>query len=431
MRRIFNQLAIFAMFPLLAWGTENFPPPEFRNGYNFPQYTHPGPRSEMFLLIDVAMLALTLGLAAYFILKMRSRPHLQVLGIFSILYFGFYRQGCVCAVGAIQNVAMSIGQSGYALSFGIAAFFLLPLLVALFMGRVFCGGVCPLGAVQDLLLQRPVRVPSWLEHSLGLLPAVYLGAAVLFAATGSAFVICMYDPFVALFRLSGSITMLICGGALLLLAVFVGRPYCRFLCPYGVLLRVMAPLAKWRMRITHQECVKCHLCADACPFGAIHAPTAPPISRDRYSGRGRLALLLLALPLLVVLGGWLGYHSVGTLYRMHPTVQQAEAALALDRGHFPIDPASPNIALYRHAQSIRRQFLLGGKLFGKVHIYPTMLFGMWLGLIVACKLLWLSRRRQRSEYEIDQAACLSCGRCYQVCPVERVEMPTDIHVPPS
>ena len=51
---------------------------------------------------------------------------------------------------------------------------------------------------------RPVKVPGWLEHALGLIPYVYLGAAVLFAATGSAFVICQYDPFVSFFRLGGS-----------------------------------------------------------------------------------------------------------------------------------------------------------------------------------------------------------------------------------
>jgi hypothetical protein len=49
------------------------------------------------------------------------------------------------------------------------------------------------------VLIRPVAVPGWLESGLRLFAYAYLGAAVLFAATGSAFIICRYDPFVGFF----------------------------------------------------------------------------------------------------------------------------------------------------------------------------------------------------------------------------------------
>ncbi len=49
------------------------------------------------------------------------------------------------------------------------------------------------------MLIRPVAVPGWLESGLRLFAYAYLGAAVLFAATGSAFIICRYDPFVGFF----------------------------------------------------------------------------------------------------------------------------------------------------------------------------------------------------------------------------------------
>ena len=88
------------------------------------------------------------------------------------------------------------------------------------------------------MLLKPVKVPPWLEQALSVLPYIYLGAGVLFAATGSAFIICQYDPFVPIFRMSGRSLMVLCGAALLLLGVFVGRPYCRFLCPYGALLKL-------------------------------------------------------------------------------------------------------------------------------------------------------------------------------------------------
>ena len=50
----------------------------------------------------------------------------------------------------------------------VTATFVLPLVVALFFGRAFCGGVCALGAIQELVVLRPVQVPRRLDRALGL-----------------------------------------------------------------------------------------------------------------------------------------------------------------------------------------------------------------------------------------------------------------------
>ena len=142
------------------------------------------------------MLAASLGVATWLVLGKRSRRGWWRCPCSRWLYFGFYRKGCVCAIGSLQNVALALGDSGYAVPVGVLAFFVLPLAFALFAGRTFCSGVCPHGALQDLVLLKPVKVPAWLEQGLSILPFIYLGAGVLFAATGSAFIICQYDPFI-------------------------------------------------------------------------------------------------------------------------------------------------------------------------------------------------------------------------------------------
>ena len=161
----------------------------------------------------------------------------------------------------------------------MVAFFALPLLVTLFFGRTFCAAVCPLGAVQELTAVKSVRVPGWLDQSLGLIPFIYLGAAVLFAATGTAFLICRYDPYVAFFRLNGNANLVLFGMLLLGIGLFVGRPYCRYLCPYGALLGLLSRFSRWHVSIPPDKCINCRLCEDVCPYGAIDPPTFEPVAR--------------------------------------------------------------------------------------------------------------------------------------------------------
>ncbi len=151
--------------------------------------------------------------------------------------------------------------------------FIITILVfALLFGRVFCSGVCPFGGIQDLVLLKPVRVPRRLDKSLGLLKYVYLAVALWFAtrpADTRDYIICRFDPFVGLFRFSGPGYMLIIGGVLLALSIFVGRAYCRYLCPYGALLAILSRFSWKRVTITPDNELDCGLCTDACPFGAI------------------------------------------------------------------------------------------------------------------------------------------------------------------
>jgi NosR/NirI family transcriptional regulator, nitrous oxide reductase regulator len=116
-------------------------------------------------------------------------------------------------------------------------------------------------------------VPRWLEQALGVIPYLYLGLGVWFAATGGAFVICRYDPFVRHLPIFGQSDdapgRARCSW---LRGLFIGRPYCRFLCPFGVLLKLAAKVSRWHVRITPDICTQCQLCEHSCPFGAIRVP---------------------------------------------------------------------------------------------------------------------------------------------------------------
>jgi ferredoxin len=54
--------------------------------------------------------------------------------------------------------------------------------------------------------------------------------------------------------------------------------------------------------------------------------------------------------------------------------------------------------------------------------YAGAWLGAWVGLVVGVKLISLSIRRRRDEYQPDRGNCVSCGRCFWYCPEEQVRL---------
>ena len=241
-------------------------------GYVTPEVQRPKATSVERQILDLALLAAALGLSAWIVLGKRSRKLALALTIICLVYFGFIREGCICPIGSIQNVTTALIDPNYAIPYFVIGIFMLPLVAALFFGRVFCGGVCALGGIQELVLLKPIEVPPAVDRLLGSFKWIYLGAAVVFAVLPAAsrdFIICRFDPFVGFFRFTGPFHMLVLGGLFLLLGIFVGRPYCRYLCPYGALLSVFSRYAWKSVSITPERELDCGLCQEACPYGAI------------------------------------------------------------------------------------------------------------------------------------------------------------------
>ena len=423
-------LALWAVAP--AFADQRFPPPDFvETNHQIPGTATPAARALILQFVDIGVLAAALGLATWLVYTKRSRKGLVWLSVFSMGYFGFYRNGCICAIGSIQNVALALGDKSYAIPWSALAFFVLPLAVALFAGRSFCAGVCPHGALQDLLLLRPIKLPLWLENGLGLLPYVYLGAGVLFAATGSVFLICQYDPFIPIFRLSGRTLMVTAGIGFLLLSVFVGRPYCRFLCPYGALLKLAATVAKRRVRVTPDTCTQCRLCEHSCPFGAMREPQAAATVRPGLAGdRRRLAWLLVLAPVLIAAGGWLGGRFSLPASRLNATVSLAERFVREKDTPPRTGALSPNDLALERARTNPRELLAGATVIRRRFVFGGWLFGGWIGLVLAAKLISLSLHRQRTDYEPDRGSCFACARCFEFCPNELVRRGVMPAVPP-
>lgn len=406
---------------LLGWhmatfAQDRFPRPEFETGHIYPTNQLPAPRALIWQYIDVAVLIASLIVTTWLALKKRSRQGLIWMSVFSLSYFGFYRQGCICAVGSVQNVSLALFNTGYTIPLTALLFFTIPLLFALAYGRVFCAGVCPLGAIQELTGIKPLKLSKPVEIILAFVPFIYLGIAVLFAATNSQFLICRYDPFVGIFRLDAPYTMIVFGALLLLAGVFVNRPYCRFLCPYGVLLNIFSRFAGKHLTITPAECTNCRLCEHACPYDAI-LPSDTEVSKEEPDKtRNRFLLYLVSVPVFAIAGALLLYNLAPALSVANSTVQLAkEIRIEKKTG---VESARKDVVAFKESGKTETELFADEMAVIGRFRKDAPWAGIFLGASFGIGMISLSVRTRRTEYKPHQGKCYSCGRCFKYCPIK-------------
>jgi polyferredoxin len=406
--------AVLLLFAVLAADAQRFPKPDFESGYTYLPQEYAMPAGVLMEALDVAMLFAMLCVATWAVLRRRSRKWIIGISAVSLLYFGLYRKGCVCSVGSLQNVALALADSSYSIPWPALAIFFLPLAFALLFGRVFCSGVCPFGALQDLIHVKNYPLSRAVSRMLGVIPWLYLSLAVLFAVTRSSFLVCRFDPFVGFFRFGGETGLILFGTGLLVIAVFTGRPYCRFLCPYGALLKIFSRLSYSHAEITTQPCINCDLCVSSCPSDAILPPYTNEVKETRTQGVRRILTYALFLPLMIAVGAVAGNAVSDTLSRSNKAVKQA----AIIKQHEVAPSGTESFEaqafysqggvlddLLAQAETVRGRFRIGSRIAGG-----------FMGLVIGIVLLSLSLKRSRPRYTIDKGACVSCGRCFTYCP---------------
>ena len=414
-----RKLLLFSALGLhkLAHAVSRFPKPDFESGYQYPEVSYAIPHEHLWNVVDVVLLVVLLGVVAWAVYKNRTRVPIIITSVISIAYFGFFRGGCVCSIGSIQNVALAMVDENYHLPWVVLLFFLIPIIFAFFFGRVFCAGVCPFGALQELVNVKSFRISKPIAKTLSVIPWIYLCFALLFAFTHSRFIICQFDPFIGIFRLGGDTGLIFFGVALLLMSVFTGRPFCRFLCPYGALLSLFSSVSIRKPQITQNQCVNCQLCHQSCPVDAVLPPYQNKVEEERTKSVWRVLRYVVVVPCLMLLGVFLMRLSAPRLsvankeVRLYQLVMQQEAN--------PDQPMPAEVeAFYAQGRTVEELTATNEKI-QKDFLFYGSIAGAVIGWVIGVNLIRLTLRRTRKEYSIDARHCVACGKCFSYCPSKK------------
>ena len=104
----------------------------------------------------------------------------------------------------------------------------------------YCAHVCPFGSAQELagkLTRRKLRVPVRLNKALNMFRTVLWAVLMVLLLTGTWAAWIDYELFTAFLYSSASVWVVVLAVMFLVLSVWVPRPYCRYVCPTGTLLR--------------------------------------------------------------------------------------------------------------------------------------------------------------------------------------------------
>ncbi|MDY2771247.1 MAG: 4Fe-4S binding protein [Prevotella sp.] len=141
---------------------------------------------------------------------------------------------------------LRIFAGGVSLSaIGALAAPLLMLIVALIYplaGRSghYCANICPFGSAQELagkLSRRKLRITPRILKLLSVLRNLLWGVLMALLLTGTCTAWIDYELFTAFLYSSASVWVTVLAALFLVLSVWVPRPYCRFVCPTGALVK--------------------------------------------------------------------------------------------------------------------------------------------------------------------------------------------------
>lgn len=224
----------------------------------------------------ITAIALALTIIAGIMVRFKASRNLRTLMlIIGLGFFGFYNGACPCMISSFQNTILYI--AGYDVDWTSLLWFLGLIPITYVFGRVWCGWVCHLGALQEFLY-RP-KLHGWLNTEktgkiLKIVRYVLIITLIIQLLIMGSIFWCKIDPFKAIFNIQLNVHYEIVSAILLVLvlvsSLFSFRPFCRTVCPVGITLGWVSHIPGASIvGLKSKQCISCKSCSEACDIYAI------------------------------------------------------------------------------------------------------------------------------------------------------------------
>ncbi len=223
------------------------------------------------LFIKTLIIFLITALAGILVRYQWGRNLRGIFLIGMIVWLGFISGACPCMISSMSYLILWL--LGFDVTWVKFLWFLGLIPLTYLFGRVWCGWVCHLGALQEIL-HIPTKTKflksKTAQRALKILQYASLAALIIQLLITRTYLWQEIDPFKVAFNLySSTITGYILLGVLIISSLFSYRPFCRGFCPVGLILSWVAKIPGASILTIKSECNGCGSCDKSCKYEAI------------------------------------------------------------------------------------------------------------------------------------------------------------------
>ena len=219
-----------------------------------------------------ALVAIGASIAAGICLRFKATRNLRIVFLLgSVVVLGFYNGACPCPIlSVMQTVRLALGKT---VRWQNLVYFVGLIPVTYIFGRVWCGWVCHMGALQEFIHLRSrvdILRSRKAQNVFRVMRYLFLAGLIVWVAVTGSPRWCRYDPFktaYTLFSATGTGWVLL--GLMLVSSLFIYRPFCRGFCPIGLMLGWVSKIPGASVIGLSTPCPICLSCAKSCRIDAI------------------------------------------------------------------------------------------------------------------------------------------------------------------